>query len=637
MAIKLPNDLSKLSAEDINELLSTGQSEFDSLLAATDPTDTDVAEAERLHPLLSQLRDEVTRRETSRQELAGRMEALRLQTAPAPTDPEPEGDPAPAPEAAPAVAAAVATADAPVEAAITIHREDLAQGADESDFAFAQRAARYPQRTVIEAEPVALSAETGLHAEGPDGNLHPVATNGTQAAVSTIAPTVASVARRIGRPEVPARAQGAVTITASADVPDFATGSRMEDMTTVAQGVLNRMKGFPAFMPGAAPAGTPWNMYGVATFRKPFDAALVASSEMSGEEAIQYAKSESRLPGGALTAAGGWCAPSEVLYDLCGGETLDGLLSIPEIQVTRGGIKYTSGIDFSDIYAGVGFCVTEAQAIAGTPDKTCYTVPCPTWQEVRLDACGICIKVPLLTEAGYPELVARVISGAMIAHQHKINAKVIASIGAALGAAVAATDMLGTAQSTWNAVELAIEAVRAKYRLGYSTTMEVVAPHWLLGALRADLSARNGVDLKAISDSEIMAGFAVRHASVQFVEDYQPVAAAGGGCPVVYPKTVELMIYPAGAFVKGVSDIITLNAVYDAASLVKNEYTGLFFEEGILVAKTCYSGCKITIPVCASGASGLPVQLPCDASATAEFEAAEAFGGAVESDDESAE
>jgi hypothetical protein len=83
---------------------------------------------------------------------------------------------------------------------------------------------------------------------------------------------------------------------------------------------------------------------------------------------------------------------------------MDGILSLPEVNVTRGGIKFTKGPQWADIYGNIGFTQTEAQAIAGTT-KPCYEVTCPTFTDVRLDAVGLCIKAPILTNAAYPEVV----------------------------------------------------------------------------------------------------------------------------------------------------------------------------------------------------------------------------------------
>jgi hypothetical protein len=73
---------------------------------------------------------------------------------------------------------------------------------------------------------------------------------------------------------------------------------------------------------------------------------------------------------------------------------------------------------------------------------------------------------------------------------------------------------------------------------------------------------------------------------------------------VAYPATYQALVYPAGTFVKGTSDVINLNAVYDAASLAANIYTALFFEEGVLVAKMCNEAALVTLPICNAGRTG---------------------------------
>jgi hypothetical protein len=317
---------------------------------------------------------------------------------------------------------------------------------------------------------------------------------------------------------------------------------------------------------------------------------------------LTHAADEKRLAGDSLVAAGGWCAPSETLYDMCVTETLDGILSVPEVNVTRGGIKYTSGPDFSSIYTNVGFAQTEAQAISGTA-KTCYEVTCPPFVEVRLDVVGLCIKAPILTNAAYPELVNRWISGAMIAHAHKVNASVISRMVTAAGTANAVQDFGGTAASTLNALELLADRLRQKYVMGMKDTMEVVVPFWIRGAIRADLALRTGKAIEAVTDQVIDAEFSARSLNIQFVYDWQTLTdyATTEG----YPATYQALIYPSGTFVKGTSDVISLNSVYDAASLATNVYTAVFFEQGLLVAKMCNEAMLVTLPVCGAGRTGI--------------------------------
>ena len=403
-------------------------------------------------------------------------------------------------------------------------------------------------------------------------------------------------ARPSDRPPGEARPPRApLTITAAADVPDFAAGAKLGGLEQVGTAVVNRMRGFGP--PSGDGTREDLRHVGVASFKLEFPAELTIDRHSDDMEVLSYASQEARLPGGSLVAAGGWCAPSETIYDLCAGETTDGLVSVPEVNVSRGGIKYTRGPDFSDIYDDAGFCQTEAQAIAGTT-KPCQTIECPPFVDVRLDACGLCIKVPILTNAAYPELVQRYVSGSMIAHQHKMNAKVLAALEAGSVAKTAA-GLGAVSTDTFEALTLYAASVREKYRLGLNSSLEVILPFYVQDILRADISRRNGIEVGPITDAIIAAEFAARKLSVQYVYDWHPLGEVDA-----WPGTFPVLMYPAGAWIKGTADIINLNAVYDAASLATNTYTALFFEQGILVAPQCFESLVVTIPVCTAGRTG---------------------------------
>jgi hypothetical protein len=408
---------------------------------------------------------------------------------------------------------------------------------------------------------------------------------------------IAVLATKVTRPAKPAPSRTPVMITAAADVPDFATGSKIDGLNTVGTALVNRMRGFGT--PSGDGLSENLQHYGVASFRLDFPDDLTIDRHSDDMEVLTHAADEHRLPNGSLVASGGWCAPSETLYDLCGGETAEGILSVPEVNVARGGIKYTRGPDFSTIYSNVGFCQTEAQAIAGTA-KTCFEVPCPSFTEVRLDACGLCIKAPILTNAAYPELVQRWLSGAMIAHQHKMNAKVIAAMATSAGAAKTVTAYGSTVADMVDSLALIADGIRSKYRLSPSASMEVVLPWWVKGAMQNDLDNRNGCGGSTV---ESLAGS--RNLQISYVYDWQDTPFPAGTAPAIaYPATVNALIYPAGTFIKGTSNVINLNAVYDAASLAANLYTALFFEQGILIAQMCYEAQLVTIPVCNAGRTG---------------------------------
>lgn len=409
--------------------------------------------------------------------------------------------------------------------------------------------------------------------------------------------TVAELAAKVERPEVPNTNSSAVSITAAADTV-FAAGKQLDGFDQVGQALVGKMRGYGT--PSGDGSHEDLKHQNVASFKLDFPKELTIDRNSDDMEVLTYAGNERRLEGNSLVASNGWCAPSETLYDLCAGETLDGILSIPEVNVARGGMKYTKGPDFSDIYSNVGFLQTEAQAISGTT-KACFEVPCPSFTDVRLDAIGICIKAPILTNAAYPELVNRWISGSMIAHQHKVNASVLSRMDTLAGAAKVFVGLGTAANDTLTSLELFAEQTRERYRLGITSTLEVVLPFWVKGAIRADLANRQGQTVaEAITDVQMMAHFAARGLNVQWVYDWQPIGTAA----LDYPATFNALLYPAGTFIKGVSDVINLTSVYDAASLAVNLYTGLFFEQGLLVANMCWNATKVTIPICHAGRTG---------------------------------
>ena len=531
--------ITELTDERLAEYAAEVREAFDAIATLEAPTKDQVVEAEGLATHIDEIEGEQTKRTAEAEELATRAAALRTRFSP--TNEEDSTDtPEPEPE---------------------VEDESTEEGEAEGD----------ADDTGAPGEPQAVAA-TGR---------------------------VATLARRTTRPKAPeALKVKPVSITAAADVPEFATGSRIETMDVVGKALVNRMRGF------SAPTGNGetenLQMYGVASFALTFPEDLTVDRHSDDMEILTRAADEHRLPGKTLVAAGGWCAPSETIYDLCPGGSTDGLLSLPEINAARGGIKYTKGPDFSALYSA-GFCQTEAQAIAGTT-KPCYEVPCPPFVEVRLDACGICIKVPILTNAAYPELVSATISEALVAHQHAMNVKVISAVATALGAPVAFPGLGAASTDTLEALLLASANIRQKYRLPLASSLEVVVPFWAKDVLLSDVSRRNGGGYGTASDADVAAIFSAANTNVQYVYDWNPLPAAA----TAWPVTIPALIYPAGAFVKATNDVINLNAVYDAASLATNIYTGLFFEEGIAVIPMCHTGVALTIPVCNAGATGSP-------------------------------
>ena len=447
-------------------------------------------------------------------------------------------------------------------------------------------------------------------------------------------PSVADVAAtRTGTPDLPQDAQPELmVITASSDVPGYPTGGRLESFSDAARAVESRLRHFPELSAGRAqrngnlrpitaydPAAkrhlvmTKYDRKSAVEFKRQFpDDLRIHDGNMSrAEQILRHAGSERRLPGGSLvasmqqqvsagrpiTAAAGWCAPSDTMWDLTAGEleTMDGILGLPEVQTSRGGwnLPANGGPNFSTVWDGIGNSgdthLTEAEVIAEY-SKYCWDIPCPDFEDVRLGVDYACLTGGLLQRRGYPEAVERFSRATMVALAHKINMGVIAAIVTASGAAnVIPADISGddAISGLLAAVDLAICDIKYRARMGFNATIEIVLPGWVLVQMRASGSRRNGdTTLIGMTDAQIMEWFARRYAVPRFVYDWQDafsglVTGPGGAAALTaLPTTVQFLAYPAGTWVKAVQDVVNLDTIYDSTKLTTNEYTALFAEDG---------------------------------------------------------
>lgn len=487
------------------------------------------------------------------------------------------------------------------------------------------------------------AGESVEDAEEAESNRPPVKPKTAAApAVKPKAPSVTAAAVGAAVPAVPDERDSGegelkATLVAAAGAPGLVAGAEVSWLD-VAKAVERNLIAYQGLGPNA-----PLVQQGVAVLNIPYPDDLVASAgpETVSDDFLAHVADERRLPGGsllrsielaekralargasveaaALTAAGtGWCAPSTTLYDLFALESNDGMLDIPEMNVVRGGIKYTQGPDFRSIWGGAGFFdYTEAQIITGVT-KPVMAAACPAFTDTRLDAVGTAIQADLLTLRGYPELTSRFVQGAMVAHNHRVNAKVINAIvtgSTTIPQTVTATSAWLVDLSILNlflaTLSLAITDYKYGNRMRKDATIEVVAPFWALSMLQTDLERRAFVDGDetpqfAATVATINRFAAARGARVQWVYDWQdafywglyasgasPAHTQFGSDPTSGANVVNewnsnfnILVYAAGTWIRGNADVITLDTVYDSTLLAQNKATQLFQEQGILVAK----------------------------------------------------
>lgn len=571
-----PIKIADATEADLAEALSAAEAEFTEyqvLAAENKGTAEHLKSAQALSKYAGEIAEELTKRTDAAANMSAEFEQLgSIFAKPAAVEPIVEAQPA---------AAAAAVVEPPVVA--TAPAEAVA-------------ASSSPELSLQFAKSLASEIVAGIVA------------NTSVLAVTTTEPLVASGAAAAAAagsfPEPPARSFP--SLTAAAGLSDFNAGQSLDGMAGLVKAVESTLRGMSSLQ---ASGGN--HSLAVASIHRSFpDELRMTEKNLFGTpgEVLKRATDQRRLAGGSLTAAGGWCAPSETDWALGVDTGVFGILSIPEVSAPRGGMKFSLGIDMAGAYADLtqwGWTQTEAQAIAGTP-KTFVEIVCPTFDEFRLDAIGYGVRAPLLTKAAYPELIQEYLNVAASGYAHRINTAVIATIIADLTAQQAKetlTDLLSTTGSVLAGVEYIIEVEREKRRLDPNAAMEVVLPFWLRAAIRADLSMRTGVDMLAVSDAMINGWFNLRHANVQWVYDWQTLQSDVGENG--YPAFVDILIYPAGTYVKATTDVITLRNIYDHASLTINMETELFFEEGMKVLRKGYGGRIVRVAINSGGKTGL--------------------------------
>lgn len=414
-----------------------------------------------------------------------------------------------------------------------------------------------------------------------------------------------------------------VVITASSGVRGVDTGAVIDGIPGLARAAAATVRGLPTKGVRAHAKAD------IASLAIKFPEALVASADKEFAPILRNAVDESRLPDGSITASGGWCAPSETLYEIPGSLTdaNAGLINLPEVQVHRGGLRFRRQIDFGAIYAGgmAGRVMTEAMSESSTPadyTKTFYRVDCPEFEEERADAVYTGASAGILQNHAYPEEVEAQIAELVAAHSHRINEITLERMEAIFAGGghnvVNFTNTFGpsTVGASLNAIEWVITNERTRLRANENMRFKVAIPQWYKTVFRADYANRAGIDnALEVSDAQIESWFSMRGASVDWTYDWQDALSLGapgvGGATTAntLPTSVKVMVWPEGTIVRGRGEIINMEAIYDSAGLETNDYLRLFMEEQLVVIWRAYRGSLLTLPLAASGATGAPKSL----------------------------
>ena len=404
---------------------------------------------------------------------------------------------------------------------------------------------------------------------------------------------------------LPADEPTGIEIVASVDVPGFRPGQEIQ-IDQIVEGAMRRATGLKTSGGGTGM---------VASYRLPFPDSLVikdSSSAPEGSKAVMLAAKQSRLPQGDLVASGGWCAPSETIYDIADIACPDMLWDAPEVQLNRGGLRFfrTPTLDVG----ALTWTWTEAQDIAAAtqpagPEKPCFVIPCPAPIDVRAEAVGVCLSVGILTQRFFPEMVDWYVRNAMIAHEIRIKTEMYnqARLSAAtLAVTIPATGGFATFSAVYGAVALQAADMIERHNLCDGTELEVVFPFWMRNMMLTDVARQQGKDPLTITDADLQAAFTGLGVRIQFARGLAPDGPTniGGAVPATaWPADVEFLIYPSGNFQIGRGPEVNLGVIIDSVTVATNDEK-IFSEEAVVLIDRMGLARRVTVTVCANGEVG---------------------------------
>lgn len=432
--------------------------------------------------------------------------------------------------------------------------------------------------------------------------------------------------QNINQPPTPHSGETDLILTAGVDIPNVAAGGQIRSIKDLGNAMRERAKSL-----GITSTGT----YGhntVASLRREFEHVIDDRTGPAEVERIFKELSDpARLwqmydgstpaggPSGITVAGGGFCAPPVNVYRFFNIADQCGTIDLPTFGMERGSVNVPTSPSLADVFTGTFTSATnpwlwtetdDIATVTGSPNKPCVRVPCPAMVEYTLECYGICLTAGNLTAWAWPEAVENQIALLMSAHYHAANMRYIQQIQTLASATVTGLGAAGAGviAPVLGGMELQAMDYRTRYGMCETAVMDGILPYWTLGTFRSDGAKRSGVsDLFGMTANQVADWFDVRNIRVQLVSDYQVRGSGqlGAAAPATaWPTTVNAMMWAPGTVMLGNGLNLNLGVVRDSVLNAENDHTALWMEECHQIVKFGHEIRNLTIPICTDGTTG---------------------------------
>jgi hypothetical protein len=330
----------------------------------------------------------------------------------------------------------------------------------------------------------------------------------------------------------------------------------------------------------------------------------------------------------SLVAAGGFCAPAEVLYDIPTVGVTDRPVrdsAMARFGVDRGQITYRAPMDALTMTSGIGVWTADDDALVGVietptdavdPTKTCFDVACPGMLDASVYSVYLCLQYPNWTSRFDPEWVDSTTRESLVTHARFAENRLLALMAAGSKILSQAAFVSGT-RDILVAIDKAQAYYRNRHRFADETRLRLILPAWVRELFRADLTRgfSGDLDALAVADALIAGWFAARNVNITWhldgnagatvsgiaIPDQFYANASAGGVLPPFPDKVDALLYAEGDWLFLDGGTLDLGLVRDSGLNLKNRYQ-TFVETWEGVALRGVESLRLVLGVQPSGA-----------------------------------